>query len=194
LKWRQFSTESGDNKEGEKAEEKAKADDNAGEGAAEPEMEEPALAKLEAEVKDLKDKLIRSYAEEENVRRIARRDVDNAKAYANTSFAKALLEVADDLERALAAVPEEQRADPSVKTLYEGVQMTDKLLHKVFTQFGVVKYAEVGDKFDPNLHDALFNMPAAEPEKAGTVGSIVKKGYKLKDRVIRAAQVGAIPE
>lgn len=153
--------------------------------------EDPVIA-LKAEIKDLKDKLLRCYAEEENVRRIAKRDVEQAREYANTKFASALLEVADNLEMALASVPETKRAaaDGDLKSLYQGVEMTDKLLIKVFHQFGIEKYGKVGDKFDPSIHDALFQTPSATMEE-GTLSQVLKTGYKLKARVIRAAQVGA---
>lgn len=151
------------------------------------------IADLQKQLKEAKDQVIRSYAEEENVRRIARRDVENARTYANTSFAKAMLEVADDLERALSVVPAEKRAateDPHLKGLIEGIEMTDKNLTKIFAKFGVRKFGEVDDPFDPSLHEALFRLPAGD-KKPDTIGQIVKKGYKLNDRVIRAAQVGA---
>ena len=107
--------------------------------------------KLIQENKELKEKVLRSLAEEENVRRIAKRDVDNARLYANTSFAKAMLEVADDLNRALPSVPLDKRGesqDPaSLSSLIKGIEMTDRNLHKIFTKFGIVKY----EAFDPNL-------------------------------------------
>lgn len=148
-------------------------------------------AALQTEIKDLKERVLRSLAEEENVRRIAKRDVDNAHAYANVSFAKAMLDVADDLERALSVVPEDQRksGDKTLQTLVEGIEMTDKNLHKIFTKFGIVKFGKVDEAFDPHHHDALFQIPDAS--KPNTIGQVVKAGYKLKDRVIRAAQVGA---
>eukprot|EP00428_Durinskia_dybowskii_P074325 CAMPEP_0170398960 /NCGR_PEP_ID=MMETSP0117_2-20130122/23703_1 /TAXON_ID=400756 /ORGANISM="Durinskia baltica, Strain CSIRO CS-38" /LENGTH=216 /DNA_ID=CAMNT_0010655597 /DNA_START=45 /DNA_END=695 /DNA_ORIENTATION=+ len=151
---------------------------------------DPTIA-LNAEIKELKNQVLRSLAEEENVRRIAKRDVDNAHAYANTSFAKSMLEVADDLERAIATVPAEKRNsdDATLKALVEGIEMTDKNLKKIFLKFGVVKYGKVDDPFDPNFHDALYQIPDAS--KPNTIGMVVKSGYKLKDRVIRAAQVGA---
>lgn len=97
--------------------------------------------KLEEEVKNLKDKLLRSYAEEENVRRIAQRDVTNAKEYANTKFAKSLLEVADNLERAISVVDIKQREsyDKTFQSLLAGVEMTDKGLMKIFNEYGIVK-------------------------------------------------------
>lgn len=151
-------------------------------------------AALQAEVKELKERVLRSLAEEENVRRIAKRDVDNAHAYANVSFAKAMLEVADDLERALANIPAEKKnsEDNTLKSLIQGIEMTDKNLSKIFSKFGIIKYGKVDEQFDPNFHDALYQIPDAE--KAGTIGQVVKSGYKIKDRVIRAAQVGARTE
>jgi len=107
--------------------------------------------KLTQENIELKEKVLRSLAEEENVRRIAKRDVDNARLYANTSFAKAMLEVADDLDRALSSVPLDKRGesqDPtSLSSLIKGIEIMDRNLHKIFTKFGIVKYEAV----DPNL-------------------------------------------
>lgn len=151
------------------------------------------IAAYEKEIKGLKDQLLRSYAEEENVRRIARRDVDNAKAYANSSFAKSMLEVADDLERGLSVIPVEKRTaadtDPMLVSLIEGLEMTEKNLQKIFAKYKVVKYGQVDEIFNPELHDALFQVP--DPTKPnGTIAQIIKCGYKLNDRVIRPAEVG----
>jgi molecular chaperone GrpE len=153
--------------------------------------EEDVVAKLMKENQELKDKLLRSYAEEENVRRIAKRDVENSRQYANVSFAKALLDVADNLERAMNAVPPESHAstDPLIKNLLMGVKMTNTDLMKAFEKFGVQKYGAVGDKFDPALHEALFQIPDATKD-SNTVGQLLKVGYKMKDRIIRAAEVG----
>ena len=155
------------------------------------------FSQLEKEIKDLKDRVMRSMAEEENVRRIAKRDVDNARAYAVTGFAKSLLDVADDFERALAAAPKagaEGTADAaaSLKTLVTGIAMTEKTLQKAFAQHGVVKYGAIGDTFDPALHDALYAIPAEGDKKSGTIGQVLKSGYKLKDRVLRPAEVGSV--
>lgn len=153
--------------------------------------------KLTQENKELKEKVLRSLAEEENVRRIAKRDVDNARLYANTSFAKAMLEVADDLDRALSSVPLDKRGesqDPtssssSLSSLIKGIEMTDRNLHKIFTKFGIIKFGAPDEAFDPNFHDALYEVPDST-KPAGTIAQVVKVGYKLQDRVIRAAQVG----
>lgn len=160
------------------------------------------IEKLEKEIKDMKDKVLRAMAEEENVRRIAKRDVDNAKTYANEKFAKTLLEVADNLDYAImsasgantdASDPLDNRtgADSAVmlKNLLEGVEATNRGLLKAFAQFGVIKYGAVGDKFDPTIHDALFQVPD-DTKEPGTIAQLLQPGYKMKDRVIRAAQVG----
>jgi molecular chaperone GrpE len=112
------------------------------------------------------------------------------------SFAKALLDVADNLELTLEAASGEDagvaaNAEASFKTLVEGVQMTNSGLVKTFSQQGIEKFGEVGDTFDPNIHDAIFNMPDPSKEE-GTIGQVIKRGYKMKDRVIRAAQVGTV--
>ncbi len=150
------------------------------------------ISKLQKEVKELKDQVIRSYAEEENVRRIAKRDVENAKAYANEKFAKSMLDVADNLERALQAIPtdkKDDKEDPVLNNLAQGIVLTEKNLQKIFLQYNIVKYGTIGDAFNPDLHDALFNIPDAN-KTPNTIGQILKSGYKLKDRTLRAAQVG----
>lgn len=157
--------------------------------------EEEKIAELEQQVKDIKDQLLRSLAEQENTRRIAKRDVDSAKNFAVTSFAKSLLDTSDNLSRALEAVPEEFRADKEnhavLATLYEGIQMTDAGLTKAFVKNGLVKYGDAGEVFDPNKHEALFEYP--DPNGTpGTVGQVMKMGFTLNDRVIRPAEVGVI--
>jgi molecular chaperone GrpE len=104
--------------------------------------------------------------------------------------------VADDIERALASVNKDQLKSlpaeyQSFKTFYEGVELTNKSFSKVFQQFKISPYCEINDKFDPDLHDALFQIPNPSKEN-GTIVQILKKGYKLSDRVIRAAQVGTV--
>ncbi|KAL7526009.1 hypothetical protein ACHAWF_001596 [Thalassiosira exigua] len=174
------------------------ADEATGEAAeapAEAEAANDAVAELEAQVKELKDNLLRSLAEQENTRRIARRDVSNAKSFAISSFAKSLLDTSDNLSRALDAVPEDLRHDhenhPVLANLYEGISMTDEGLTKAFVKTGLVKFGERGEKFDPNLHEALFEYPDPEGE-AGNIGQVMKVGFMLNERVIRPAEVGVV--
>lgn len=150
---------------------------------------------LEAQVKELKDQLLRSLAEQDNTRRIAQRDVDAASQFAIKSFAKALLDTSDNLSRALEAVPEEMRKDKEnhavLATLYEGIEMTNTGLMKAFEMNGLVKFGAPGETFDPNKHEALYEY--VDPEKeVGTIGQLMKPGFMLRDRVLRPAEVGVI--
>ncbi len=153
------------------------------------------VAALETEKADLKDQLLRALAEQENIRSIARRDVQSATQFAVTKFAKSLLDVSDNLERALEAVPEDMRSDTEnhavLASLYEGISMTESQLHKSFGANKLAAFGAPGDLFDPNKHDAMFEYED-ETKEAGTVGQVMKRGYVLNDRVIRPAQVGTI--
>lgn len=150
---------------------------------------------LEQQVKDLKDQLLRSLAEQDNTRRIAQRDVESARQFAIKSFAKALLDTSDNLERALQAVPEDLKDDKEnhavLVTLFEGIEMTQSGLDKAFTMNGLVKFGEVGAEFDPNQHEALYEYPDPD-KKPGTVGQIMKSGFMLNQRVLRPAEVGVV--
>ncbi|KAG7395238.1 GrpE protein 1, mitochondrial [Phytophthora boehmeriae] len=145
--------------------------------------------------KDANDRLLRALADAENVRRISRVDVSNAREFAISKFAKALLDVSDNLKRAhesidVEALEPEKQLD-AIKSLHEGVVMTENQLQKVFREFKINQVGAVGDKFDPNVHDALFEYEDASKE-AGSIGQIMKTGYLLNERVIRPAQVGVI--
>lgn len=159
--------------------------------AASPSREE----ELQAEVKDLNDKLKRSLAEQENTRRIAQVDVDRASQFAIKSFAKALLDTSDNLTRALDAVPEEMRRDKEnhavLANLYEGIDMTHRGLMKAFESNGLVKFGQEGESFDPNKHEALYKYVDPEKEE-GTIGQLMKPGFMLHNRVLRPAEVGVI--
>ena len=160
-------------------------------------VEDPKIAQLESQIKDLKDNLLRSLAEQENTRRIAARDVANAKSYAIASFAKSLLDTSDNLSRALDSVPEDMRDDrdghPILAIMYEGISMTDAGLSKAFEKNGLKKFGSRGEKFDPNMHDALFEYPDATGDVApGHVGQVMKVGFMLNNRVVRPAEVGVV--
>ncbi|CAO2206477.1 unnamed protein product [Urochloa humidicola] len=158
-----------------------------------------SLKLKDKEVKDMKDKVLRSYAEMENVLARTKRESENTKKYAIQNFSKTLLDVADNLSRASSVVKESfskidtsnnsDEAVPLLKTLLEGVEMTEKQLGEVFKKFGVEKFDPLNEKFDPNRHYALFQIP--DPSKpSGTVAAVVKVGYMLHDRVLRPAEVG----
>ena len=153
---------------------------------------EPAdgAADLQAEVTSLKDQLLRALAETENVRRRGQRERADTAKYAAGPLVKDLVEVADNLRRALEAVPAEAvEADQHLKTLMTGVELTEKALHGVFEKHHIVKIDPLGERLDPNYHEALFEIP--NPDAAsGTVVQVVRSGYRLHDRLLRAAQVG----
>lgn len=159
--------------------------------------QQPTLREQElaVEVKELRDQLLRSLAEQENTRRIAKRDVEEARNFAIKSFAKSLLDVSDNLTRALEAVPEDHKANkeshPVLANLYEGIQLTDQELTKAFERNGLVKYGRTGETFDPNLHEALYEYPDAT-KQPGTIGQVMKPGFLLNKRVLRPAEVGII--
>lgn len=154
-----------------------------------PDVPDAALAEKDAEIEVLKDRVLRALAEMENVRTIARRDVENARAFGISAFAKGLLDVADNLGFALAAVPEAARADGDVKTLFEGVQGTERELAKVLKMNGIEKFGAKGDAFDPMKYQALFEVPTKD-EEPGVVVEIAKTGYSMGERLLRPAEVG----
>lgn len=149
------------------------------------------LATAQAERDDFKDKLLRTLAEMENLRRRTEREIADAKAYAVTSFARDLLGSADNLRRALESVPETARAtaDNALKAVVEGVELTERELLKTLERHGVRKIDPHGEKFDPNLHQAMFEAPDAAIAK-GLVSKVVQTGYKIGERVLRPALVG----
>lgn len=145
---------------------------------------------LVKEVAELKDKYTRSLAESENVRRRNQKMLEDSKQYSIQSFAKDLLEVADILEKAIESVPsEETKKNSHLKTLFDGVVMTEVQLQTVFKKHGVTKVHPIKEKFDPNFHEALFQLPG---EESGTVAVVQKTGYRLHDRPLRAALVGVV--
>jgi len=147
-------------------------------------------AELARESADLKDRLLRSLAEMENLRRRTEKQVADERVYGIASFARDMLAVADNMRRALDAVTPELRetADPAVKALIEGVELTERELLKVLEKHGVKKLEPLGGKFDPNLHQAMYEVP--EPSvPAGTVVQVVQAGYTIGERVLRPALV-----
>jgi len=148
------------------------------------------VAVLEAETADLNDKLLRALAETENVRRRAQRDKEDASKYAIKSFAEDLLRVSDNMGRALAAIDADARAqDANLEILAVGVEMVAKELLSAFERAGLKPIEAMGQRFDPMLHEAMFEIPdPAQP--AGTVTQVLEDGYTLHGRTLRAAKVG----
>ncbi|CAH1390609.1 unnamed protein product [Nezara viridula] len=140
---------------------------------------------------ELNDKYKRALADGENLRKRLMKQIDEAKIYGIQSFCKDLLEVADVLGKATESVPKDEVNDknPHLKSLYEGLIMTEAQLQKVFKRHGLVPLIPLNEKFDPNLHEALFQQEV-EGKAAGTVIVVSKTGYKLHERVVRPALVG----
>ena len=146
---------------------------------------------LNAENSQLKDRVLRTLAEMENLRRRTEREVADAKTYGATSFARDMLSVVDNLARALEHLPAEARknADPHLQSMIEGVELTARDLEAVLGRHGVRKLDPKGQKFDPNFHQAIFEAPD-ESVPAGTVSQVVQSGWTIGDRVLRPAMVG----
>ncbi|MBM3569520.1 MAG: nucleotide exchange factor GrpE [Alphaproteobacteria bacterium] len=147
------------------------------------------IAELEAKLAETKDGAMRALAEADNIRKRAQREIEDSRKYALSSFAKELLGALDNLDRALASVPEAERGQGAVKTLTEGVALTARELLAVLARQGVQPVDPLGQKFDANLHQAMFEVehPTAEP---GSVVQVMAKGYVMHGRLLRPALVG----
>ena len=167
----------------------AEADAVRAEGGVEGDYE--ALVKLLKENEELKDRALRAAAEMENLRRRTARDVQDARAYAIANFARDMLSVSDNLRRAIDAIPEEAKAsgDAGFKALIEGVEITERAMLSALERHGVKKLEPEGEKFDPNFHQAMFEVPNPEVP-ANTVLQVVQPGYSIGERVLRPAMVG----
>jgi molecular chaperone GrpE len=152
---------------------------------------EDRMAALAREAADYRDKLLRSLAEMENLRKRTERQVADAREYGIAGFARDILAVADNMGRALGALDAQLRhdADAGVKALLDGVELTERELLKVLEKHGVKKFEPLGEKFDPNLHQAMLEIP--DPSRpAGTVAQVMQPGYMIGERVLRPAMVG----
>jgi molecular chaperone GrpE len=151
---------------------------------------EAELAALRKEAGDLKDQLLRALAETENVRRRAQRDKDDAAKYAINNFAREVVEVADNLRRALDAIPAEALAsDEALRSLHEGVLATERQLEQSLERQSIAKIWPMGERFDSNLHQAMFEVPGTG-QPNGVVVQVLQAGYTLHGRLLRPAMVG----
>ena len=150
----------------------------------------PIVLTPEEQVSELKDQLLRALAETQNVRRRADRDRTDASKYAVTNFARDMLTVSDNLQRALSAISDDARdGNPELSQLLEGVELTRKELKGHFTKHGIKEINPLGEKLDPNFHQAVVQLD--DPEAAqGTVVQVMQPGYVIHDRLLRAAMVG----
>ena len=145
------------------------------------------LAVRDAEIADLKDRMLRAAAEAENSRRRLERDKADAVAYATTGFARDLLGVADNLRRAVDSIPAAAREDDAVKGIVTGVEMTEKELQTVLGRHGVTRIESIGQKLDPNRHQAMLEVE--HEDEPGTIILELQAGYVIKDRLLRPALV-----
>jgi molecular chaperone GrpE len=156
------------------------------------ELEAAAQARvtaLEAELAEAKAAVLYAHAEAQNVRRRAEKEAADARAYAVTNFARDLLSVADNLQRGLAAIPADLREDERLKGLVSGIEATGRELDSIFQRNGIVKVEAIGQKLDPNRHQAMLEVPHAEAEP-GTIVHEMQPGYMIKDRLLRPSLVG----
>jgi molecular chaperone GrpE len=148
------------------------------------------IAVLKAEIESLRDQRLRALAEAENIRRRAEREKMEASQYAVTKFARDMVSIADNFSRALAACPPELReaADPQIKAVLDGVEATDRQLIATLERHGVKSVSTEGGKFDPNLHQAIAEVPG-NGKPAGAIVDVVQPGYMIGDRLLRPAMV-----
>lgn len=146
---------------------------------------------LTAENGELRDKLLRTVAEMENLRKRTQREIDDTRSYAIAGFARDMLTATDSLSRALMVLPAEARenADGTMKSLIDGIEMTEREMQRLLAKHGVKPIEAEGQKFDPHRHQAMFEVPdPTRPE--GTVVQVVQAGFAIGDRVLRPAMVG----
>jgi len=167
-------------------------DDDAGDGDCEASSDNAlaeALENMRGEVEAAKQDVLYAKAESQNVRRRAEKDIADARNYATTGFARDILSVADNLSRAIEAIPDSLREDEKMKGLVVGIEATQRELEKVFKQNGIERVAAMGLPLDPNQHQAMMEVPSADHEP-GTVIQEMQAGWMIKDRLLRPAMVG----
>ncbi|QDZ08341.1 nucleotide exchange factor GrpE [Sphingomonas panacisoli] len=150
--------------------------------------EHDRVAQLEAELAEANKAVMYAHAEAQNVRRRAEKEAADSRAYAVTGFARDVLSVADNLERGLAAIPEELRGDERLKGLVTGLEATKRELDNVFQRNGITRIAAMGLPLDPNQHQAMLELPS--DQAPGTIVQEMQAGYMLRDRLLRPALVG----
>src|SRR5882724_8913418 len=153
--------------------------------------EEGSVEALTKEAAEARDKMLRTLAEMENLRKRTSREVADARIYGITGFARDILDIADNLQRALDAVPAEMKAtaDPALKAFIEGVELTERSLLNTLEKNGVTKFDPSGEKFNPNFQQAMYEVPDTSVP-SGTVVQVVQAGFMIGERVLRPALVG----
>ncbi len=147
------------------------------------------IAALQAEVEQAKDQALRALADAENTRKRALKEREDAGKYAISAFARDLLEFSGNFDRALAAIPQEIRADERIAAVVIGIEAMAKDLFSTFEKHGIQKINPIDEPFNPNYHEAIFEAPGTG-KPAGTVIQVIETGYIIKDRLLRPAKVG----
>ncbi len=150
--------------------------------------EHDRVGELENQLAEAKQNVLYAQAEVQNVRRRAEKETQDARAYATTSFARDILSVADNLERALSAIPADLREDAKFKGLVAGLEATGRELTSIFQRNGITRISALGETLDPNKHQAMLEVPSNEAP--GTIVQEMQGGYMIKDRLLRPAMVG----
>ena len=170
----------------------AKTEEAAGEGTDETledgELNLDRLSELEKELEEVRQHVLYAQAETQNVRRRLEQEKVNAAQYAATAFARDMLSVKDNLERALAAIPDDLREDERMKSLVTGIEATGRELDNVFQRHGIARVEAMGQRLDPHLHQAMIEVPDDKAEP-GTIVQEMQAGYTIKDRLLRPALV-----
>lgn len=151
--------------------------------------EHDRVAELEAQLAEAQSASLYARAEAQNLLRRAQKEAEDARAYAATAFARDILSVADNLARALSAIPDELRGDEKLKGLVTGLEATGRELDSVFARHGISKVSALGEALDPNRHQAMMEVPSADAAP-GTIVQEIQTGYMIKDRLLRPALVG----
>ncbi len=146
---------------------------------------------LEDKLKEIEEKYIRSLAEAENMRRRYEKMIADASKYAVSDFAKESISILDIFKKAFEGIKEEEITDASFKNFLVGIRLTQKQLEKTIIKFGIEKVGMIGEKFDPNWHEALYSKPCEDQEN-DTICEIIEEGYKIHDRLLRSAKVGIV--
>ncbi len=152
------------------------------------EMNLDRLGELEKELEEVRQHVLYAQAETQNVRRRLEQEKQSAAQYAATAFARDMLSVKDNLERALAAIPEELRDDERIKALIAGIEATGRELDSAFQRHGIARIEAMGKPLDPHFHQAMLEVPS--DEEPGTIVQEMQAGYTIKDRLLRPALVG----
>ena len=172
------------------AQEKVIEDDKSESSDSEEDNDNEIISDLEQKVSDLKDQLMRTLADGENLRKRTLKDVEHSKKYSHISFVKDLVSSVDNLQRALEAVPEDKSSLPEpIKNLIIGLDIVEKEITSTLEKHNVKQIDPLGEKFDYNFHQAMFEVPTNDDEP-GTVVQVSQKGYILHDRLVRSAMVG----